>query len=254
MDDIYVKSAMIARLGTVLQCRSGVHTDVVKLLVEFINHEIYPFIPMHGSVGASGDLVQLAHIALCLIGEGEVHYKGEWRSSAEVMKQLGLTPLKMRIREGLSAYPGDVRRKKLAGELLLMAQAGQYNYTRCLKHGETGAAQLAVAEYTKAAMHTAFLLNGAYMPYYKWSFRALRQLPVLGDLADAFEYLISTGNTKEEAGIKAAETEKICIKIAKETAKQGFAEETSDMERMAYAVNEGIKDPNIRSLSIFYTV
>jgi len=74
LDDIYVKSAMIARLGTVLQCRSGVHTDVVKLLVEFINHEIYPFIPMHGSVGASGDLVQLAHIALCLIGEGEVHY------------------------------------------------------------------------------------------------------------------------------------------------------------------------------------
>ena len=66
LDDIYVKSAMIARLGTVLQCRSGVHTDVVKLLVEFINREIYPFIPMHGSVGASGDLVQLAHIALCL--------------------------------------------------------------------------------------------------------------------------------------------------------------------------------------------
>ena len=70
LDDIYVKSAMIARLGTVLQCRSGVHTDVANLLVEFINNEIYPFIPMHGSVGASGDLVQLAHIALCLIGEG----------------------------------------------------------------------------------------------------------------------------------------------------------------------------------------
>ena len=106
LGDIYVKSAMIARLGTVLQCRSGVHTDVVKLLVEFINHEIYPFIPMHGSVGASGDLVQLAHIALCLIGEGEVHYKGEWRNAGEVMKQLGLTPLKMHIREGLSITNG----------------------------------------------------------------------------------------------------------------------------------------------------
>ena len=56
LDDIYVKSAMIARLGTVLQCRSGVHPDVAKLLISFINEGIYPFIPMHGSVGASGDL------------------------------------------------------------------------------------------------------------------------------------------------------------------------------------------------------
>ena len=106
LDDVYVKSAMIARLGTVLQCRSGVHTDVAKLLISFINNEIYPFIPMHGSVGASGDLVQLAHIALCIIGEGEVHYKGEWRKSADVMKQLGLIPLKMHIREGLSITNG----------------------------------------------------------------------------------------------------------------------------------------------------
>ena len=106
LPDIYVKSAMIARLGTVLQCRSGVHTDVVQLLVDFINNGIYPFIPVHGSVGASGDLVQLAHLALCLIGEGEVRYKGEWRSATEVMQQLGLTPLKMRIREGLSLTNG----------------------------------------------------------------------------------------------------------------------------------------------------
>lgn len=106
LDDICVKSALIARLGTVLQCRSGVHTDVVKLLVEFINRDIYPFIPKHGSVGASGDLVQLAHIALTLIGEGEVHYKGEWRNTAEVMKENGLMPLKMYIREGLSITNG----------------------------------------------------------------------------------------------------------------------------------------------------
>ena len=106
LDDVYVKSAMIARLGTVLQCRSGVHVDVANLLISFINEGIYPFIPMHGSVGASGDLVQLAHIALCLIGEGEVHYKGKWRKSADVMKQLKLTPLKMHIREGLSITNG----------------------------------------------------------------------------------------------------------------------------------------------------
>ena len=72
LSDIEVKSAMIARIGTFLQARSGINVSVITLLQEFVNRGIYPFIPQHGSVGASGDLVQLAHIALCLIGEGKV--------------------------------------------------------------------------------------------------------------------------------------------------------------------------------------
>lgn len=106
LDDICVRSAMLARLGTFLQARSGIHSDVIRLLVNFINHEIYPFIPQHGSVGASGDLVQLAHIALTLIGEGKVHYKGEWRSTIEVMQETGLKPIEIHIREGLSLTNG----------------------------------------------------------------------------------------------------------------------------------------------------
>ena len=85
LGDASVRAAMVARIGTFLQARSGVHPDVVRLLADFLNNGIYPFIPRHGSVGASGDLVQLAHIALALIGEGEVHYKGEWRPTAEVL-------------------------------------------------------------------------------------------------------------------------------------------------------------------------
>jgi histidine ammonia-lyase len=104
--DIYVKSAMIARLGTFLQARSGVHPEVITLLTECINRGIYPFIPEHGSVGASGDLVQLAHMALALIGEGEVHYHGEWRNAREVLSEHGLSPLKIHIREGLSITNG----------------------------------------------------------------------------------------------------------------------------------------------------
>ena len=77
LSEIYVKAAMIARLQTFVQGKSGVHPDVVRLLVEFINRGIYPYIPEHGSVGASGDLVQLSHLALALIGEGEVCYKDE---------------------------------------------------------------------------------------------------------------------------------------------------------------------------------
>ena len=106
LDDIEVKAAMIVRTCNFLQARSGIHPTVIRLLVEFINRRIYPFIPKHGSVGASGDLVQLAHIALCLIGEGKVHYNGEWLPTAEVMKKEGLKPMKIFIREGLSVTNG----------------------------------------------------------------------------------------------------------------------------------------------------
>lgn len=106
LPDIEVKSAMIARVGTFLQARSGINPSVIELLQEFINRGIYPFIPQHGSVGASGDLVQLAHIALCLIGEGKVHYRGEWQPTAEVLRENGLRPMAIFVREGLSVTNG----------------------------------------------------------------------------------------------------------------------------------------------------
>ena len=80
------------------------------------------------------------------------------------------------IREKLSELPEDVRLKKLAGELVTAGQAGPYNYGRSVSHGEAGAAALALGEFAKAVLHVAFLLNRRYMPYYKWSFRAARDL------------------------------------------------------------------------------
>jgi histidine ammonia-lyase len=106
VDIIHVRAAMVSRLCTFLQAGSGVHIDLVQLLVEFINNDIYPMIPEHGSVGASGDLVQLAHIALALIGEGEVWYEGAWRQAADVLRACGLTPFAIHIREGLSVTNG----------------------------------------------------------------------------------------------------------------------------------------------------
>ena len=106
LDDFFVRASMIARVGSFAQAKSGVHPELVKLLTEFINRGIYPYIPKHGSVGASGDLVQLAHIALCLIGEGKVHYRGEWRPTKEVMDECGLKPMEIHIREGLSCTNG----------------------------------------------------------------------------------------------------------------------------------------------------
>ena len=106
LPNLYVKAAMLARLGTFVQAKSGVHPDLVNLLVEFINRNIYPLIPEHGSVGASGDLVQMAHIALTLIGEGEVNYKGEWKHTKEVLKEEKLNPFDIHIREGLAVTNG----------------------------------------------------------------------------------------------------------------------------------------------------
>ena len=103
---MYVKAVMLARLNTFLQGYSGVHPEVIDLLVEFINHDITPLIFEHGSVGASGDLVQLAHIALCLIGEGEVIYQGEHCPTKTVLDKLGLKPIQMHIREGLGLCNG----------------------------------------------------------------------------------------------------------------------------------------------------
>lgn len=106
LPELYVKAAMIARLGTFLQAHSGVHPELVQLLSEFINRDICPLIPEHGSVGASGDLVQLAHMALTLIGEGEVFYQGKCCPTAAVLAENGLHPFEMRIREGLSVTNG----------------------------------------------------------------------------------------------------------------------------------------------------
>lgn len=106
LEPTYVRAAMLARLYTFLQGKSGVHPELVDLIVNFINKEIYPLVPEHGSVGASGDLVQLAHLALTFIGEGEVYYNGQLQSCANVMKQTGLKPFAMRIREGLSVTNG----------------------------------------------------------------------------------------------------------------------------------------------------
>lgn len=106
IEPIYLKAAMIDRLCTFVQGYSGVHPDLVQLLADFINLGISPFVPSHGSVGASGDLVQLAHIALTLIGEGEVFYGGKLQPAADVMRQAGIAPFKLQIREGLALTNG----------------------------------------------------------------------------------------------------------------------------------------------------
>lgn len=102
----FVKAAMVSRLKSVAAGVSGIHPSCMQLLTELINHDVFPVIPQHGGVGASGDLVQLSHLALALIGEGNVTYNGVEQPAAEVFKQLDLKPIDVVLREGLSLING----------------------------------------------------------------------------------------------------------------------------------------------------
>lgn len=106
LPDFAVRAAMLARVNSIMQARSGIHPDAPELLQELINLEIYPLIFQHGGVGASGDLVQLAHLALCMIGEGEVFVEGKLSETAQVFAEHQLAPLKMYLREGISLING----------------------------------------------------------------------------------------------------------------------------------------------------
>ncbi|MBP7102290.1 MAG: aromatic amino acid lyase [Bacteroidales bacterium] len=106
LPEIYVKAAMLCRFQTFVKGKSGVHLEALELLQSFINKNITPYIPEHGSVGASGDLVQLAHLGLTIIGEGEVFYKGIKYPTSEVMKKENLKALQPYIREGLAFTNG----------------------------------------------------------------------------------------------------------------------------------------------------
>lgn len=106
LKEIQVKALMAARLNTLMKGYSGIHPSVVILIRDFINKGIHPVIPRHGGVGASGDLVQLAHLALALIGEGEVTLNGEPMSASEAFSRTGLVPVSMHIREALALING----------------------------------------------------------------------------------------------------------------------------------------------------
>lgn len=100
------RAVMIARLNNHLQGYSGVHLELVELMTAMINADLVPCIYEHGGVGASGDLVQLAHLALGVIGEGEVWYQGQLMPAAQGFELAGLKPLQVHIREGLSLING----------------------------------------------------------------------------------------------------------------------------------------------------
>jgi histidine ammonia-lyase len=100
------RATMLARLNSLMQGASGIHHSVVELLRDLLNEGISACIFERGGVGASGDLVQLAHLALNLIGEGEVYADGTWQPAKNAYAKRDLKPLEIHLREGLALMNG----------------------------------------------------------------------------------------------------------------------------------------------------
>ncbi len=158
-----------------------------------------------------------------------------------------------RIRQRLSYLPEDVRLKKLAGNLLLMGQTGQYNYERSLLREDTAAAQLSIAEFVKHTLHVSFLLERQYLPYYKWSFRALSRLSTLSSLYQPLEFLLSSGNKPLERKKKAETVASIVSTVVSYLRSQKLSSFDGDtLEAHAHAVNSRIKDSTVRNLHVLF--
>jgi histidine ammonia-lyase len=106
IDIFNCKSVFVTRLNSLIRGHSSVSIDLVNHMVSMYNHEIIPCIPFHGGVGASGDLVQLAHLALAIIGEGTVYFQGQQMPASEAYSATGMQPSNLVLREGLALING----------------------------------------------------------------------------------------------------------------------------------------------------
>ena len=104
-----VRAMLAIRVNTLLRGHSGIRASTLQALAELLNHDIVPVIPEKGSVGASGDLAPLSHLAIVLLGEGEAFHKGERVSGAEALKRAGLKPVRLSFKEGLALNNGTAQ-------------------------------------------------------------------------------------------------------------------------------------------------
>ncbi len=117
-----VRAMMVLRSNVLALGLSGIRWEVIELLCEMLNRRVYPVVPEKGSVGASGDLAPLAHLALSLIGEGEAFFQTQRMPSAEAMQRAQLTPLQLEAKEGLALLNGTQAMHAVGGLALLRAK------------------------------------------------------------------------------------------------------------------------------------
>jgi histidine ammonia-lyase len=117
-----VRAMMLLRANVLTLGFSGIRREVIELLCEMLNRRVHAVVPEKGSVGASGDLAPLAHLALSVIGEGEVFFQGQRLATAEAFQRAGLTPVELEAKEGLALLNGTQAMHAAGGLALLRAQ------------------------------------------------------------------------------------------------------------------------------------
>jgi len=122
LPEAQVRAAGVLRASSLAAGHSGIRLATLDLLCELLNRGVTPVVPCQGSVGASGDLAPLAHMTLCLIGEGEATFAGERLPSAEALRRAGLTPIVLSAKEGLSLVNGTEVMTGIAALAVLRAE------------------------------------------------------------------------------------------------------------------------------------
>src|SRR5689334_1673673 len=121
-----VRATMLLRANVLAKGFSGIRVETLERLIELLNRGVHPRVPSRGSVGASGDLAPLAHLALVLIGEGEVEAIGGVESGADALTRAGLAPIRLAPKEGLALINGT----QPSAALLGLAVAGAERLAR----------------------------------------------------------------------------------------------------------------------------
>jgi histidine ammonia-lyase len=116
------RAIMLLRANVLALGHSGVRPEVIELLLDLLNRQVYPVIPERGSVGASGDLAPLSHVALLMIGEGEAFHRGERMAAANALARVGLQPVVLEAKEGLALNNGTQVQTGLGLLALLAAE------------------------------------------------------------------------------------------------------------------------------------
>src|ERR1043166_3508849 len=117
-----VRAMMLLRANVLALGFSGVRVELIELLCKLLNTRLRPVIPEKGSVGASGDLAPLAHLAAVLIGEGEVYSKGRRLNGTEALKAAGINPIELEAKEGLALLNGTQAMHAVGGLSILRGQ------------------------------------------------------------------------------------------------------------------------------------
>ena len=117
-----VKIMILLKIQSLSYGYSGIRLETVQRLIDFFNNDIYPIVYEQGSVGASGDLVPLAHLCLPLVGLGEVEYKGERMTGAELLRRMGWAPIRLGSKEGLALLNGTQNMSAFAVWSLIQAK------------------------------------------------------------------------------------------------------------------------------------